>query len=306
MEIEITLPQLSGKGHHAHGAQRRDGQRQPGNGRGAALGRDSVARSGMACGQAGALLQLTLFLIVGCSEQREGVSEREPPVPAPARPAIDLTPALDALPLHHGDAVRAFYATRDYKPAWLGPDCEKRLAALRGAVAAAATHGLTPAHYHADSLSSVACDVNGEVLASDTWMALASDLTRGRVDRVTVEPHWNLPRRAFNGPAALEAALQTSDAVAILPQLAPRDAYYAALQEMLALHRQIAARGGWPSVSPGRKLERGDKGERVDELRRGRGGIRRGDGLVIRGGRSRICRNRLRRHCGVQALVGQI
>ena len=176
--------------------------------------------------------------------------------------------AIDTLPLHDRDAVRAFYAARHGAPVWLGSECQERLAALRNEVDAATSHGLTPSHYHADALTQVSCDANGEVLASDTWMALASDLHRGRIDRVTVEPSWNLPRAPFDAPTALEAALRTSDPVAMLPQFAPQDPYYLALKDMLTLHRQLAARGGWPTVSPGRKLERGDRGARVDELRR--------------------------------------
>ncbi len=218
--------------------------------------------------QAGALL-IILLIGAGCSEQRDEVSKHEPVRTAvDPTPMLDLTPAIDALPLHDRDAVRAFYAARHHKPAWLGPECEVRLAALRREIGAVTEHGLTPAHYHAGGLAQVACDSNGEVLASDAWMALASDLHRGRVDRVKVEPHWNLPRRAFNAPAALQSAAQTSQVAAILPWLAPQDDYYRALRDMLALQRQLAASGGWPSISQGSKLQRGDRGERVDQLRR--------------------------------------
>jgi murein L,D-transpeptidase YcbB/YkuD len=43
---------------------------------------------------------------------------------------------------------------------------------------------------------------------------------------------------------------------------------YARLQNALIIYKEIADHGGWPSVSKGAKLKRGDRGERVSELRR--------------------------------------
>jgi murein L,D-transpeptidase YcbB/YkuD len=215
-----------------------------------------------------------LAALAGCGGRDDGPSgtAQAPPAvvgaAAPPRPAVDLTPSIDSLPLLDREAVRGFYAARGGAPAWLGDDCATELDALRREIAASAGHGLTPSHYHAEALAGAACDERSEVLASDAWMALASDLYRGRVVRTSVEPNWNRPRPGFNGPVALETALDSTPAATILPGLAPQDPYYRALREMLELQRLFAARGGWLGLPAGPKLERGDRGLRVDQLRR--------------------------------------
>jgi murein L,D-transpeptidase YcbB/YkuD len=214
------------------------------------------------------MLPVLLVLLSGCGPREAAKPATTAPQPRPsAAPPVDLAPLVESLPLVDREAARTFYAARGGKPAWLGPDCQAQLRSLHAELLQATSHGLTPAHYHADALREAPCDARGEVLATDAWMALASDLFRGRVDRAKVEPHWNLPRRSFNAPVALQAALDSPRFVSILPGMAPQDDYYRALREMLALQRENEARGGWPGFAPGPKVKRGDRGARVDALR---------------------------------------
>jgi L,D-transpeptidase YcbB len=227
-----------------------------------------------ACGRS-----CVVALLLACAAC--GDSEQAPPpttastgagsaTPAPSVPPIDpaLEAAITRLPLVDRDAVGAFYAARGFAPAWLGEDCRAELEAFRTALAASAAHGLTPEHYHNAALAGRDCDIDTEVLATDAWMSLASDLFRGRVDRVEVEPSWNLPRRSFNAPAALEAALREKPRPAeILSAFAPQDPYYRAMRDTLALYRDLARGPSWGGVEEGSMLKPGQRGERVDQLR---------------------------------------
>jgi L,D-transpeptidase YcbB len=192
------------------------------------------------------------------------------PQAATATPSLApiLSAAIERLPLIDRPAVETFYRARGFAPAWIGEDCGDELAAFGTALAASAAHGLTPAHYHREALARGECDMQAEVLATDAWMSLASDLFRGRVDRVEVEPSWNLPRRSFNAPAALEAALREKPRPAeILSAFAPQDPYYRAMRDTLSLYRDLARGSAWGGVDAGATLKRGQRGERVDQLR---------------------------------------
>lgn len=218
-----------------------------------------------------------LLLMLGCSacsqpEQETATSPGSTPTGAQSPPLPHTNPALEAaiarLPLIDRESVEAFYQARGFVPAWLGKDCRDELEAFRQALASSAAHGLTPEHYHRDAFATGECEMDTEVLATDAWMSLASDLFRGRVDRVSVEPTWNLPRREFNAPAALEAALREPPRPAeILAAFAPQDPYYRAMLEALALYRDVALGARWTGVDAGPKLEAGDRGARVDQLR---------------------------------------
>lgn len=228
-----------------------------------------------ACGRSWVLAVLLVCGACSRTEQADeqtgstGVPGAAAPSPAPAprvNPALEA--AIARLPLIDRAAVESFYRARGGAPAWLGEECHEELEAFRSALATSAAHGLTPSHYHSEALAGAACGIDAEVLATDAWMALASDLFRGRVDRVRVEPSWNLPRRSFNAPAALEAALREKPRPAeILTAFAPQDAFYRAMRESLVLYRELARGGEWGGVAPGPMLERGDRGARVDQLR---------------------------------------
>ncbi len=65
-------------------------------------------------------------------------------------------------------------------------------------------------------------------------------------------------REAANALAAASEPAETS----------PTDPGFWRLKGAIALYRDLAAKGGWPTLPPGPKLARGDSGPRVDALRR--------------------------------------
>jgi murein L,D-transpeptidase YcbB/YkuD len=67
--------------------------------------------------------------------------------------------------------------------------------------------------------------------------------------------------------AALQQASETDRVAEFLQTLRPTHAGYAALQKALAAYRDIATRGGWPTIPDGEKLRREDRGPRVAALK---------------------------------------
>jgi len=166
-------------------------------------------------------------------------------------------------------AVEQFYRQRNYTPAWSGPLCADHLAELREAVSASAAHGLEPRHYHSAALSgSTNCDVQLEVLATDAWLSLASNLYKGRLEPQSLEPGWSTRKPEIDLAARLLAALGEGKVRDALLELAPGDSYYRALQKELLRLRQETGSPGWELVDDGPLLRRGGRGVRVQQLRR--------------------------------------
>lgn len=186
-----------------------------------------------------------------------------------AQPAAEHIFALDpALPLLSPEPVRQFYERRQFRAAWLGPNCSRRLGELLVAIDSAFEHGLDPADYHRHALSETStCSEATEWLASDAWVSLAAHLYAGRVDPLTVEPDWTASRPAIDVAELLQAALTEGRIGAALMEQAPDDAIYASMREALARFRGYLGRGGWKGVDPGSMLRKGEVHVRVVQLR---------------------------------------
>jgi L,D-transpeptidase YcbB len=78
---------------------------------------------------------------------------------------------------------------------------------------------------------------------------------------------WFMDRPQVNLETALQQASEANPIAEFLRNLRPPHAGYAGLQEALAAYRDILARGGWPVIPDGPKLQRGDHGPRVAALR---------------------------------------
>jgi len=176
--------------------------------------------------------------------------------------------ADDAARLQSPDWVRRFYEERDARPAWQDARCEELHSALLVAVEASASHGLRPADYHYDRLKAAgACAPHTEVLASDAWLSLARHLREGRVDPVSVSPHWTLVHEPLDYAARLEVALAEGDLAAQMDGLVPAESDYLQLRRELSALRDLVQTA--PVVVPeeGAMLRAGDAGPRVAALR---------------------------------------
>ena len=169
-----------------------------------------------------------------------------------------------------------FYEQQQFSAAW---DSPAKLAALLAAIEESRRHGLLPADYHQETLTALlgahaleptpALAVKLEILATDALARLAFHLRFGKVDPVQLESSWNFSR-ALDGIDPINALRTLTGAERLgeaLDVLAPGDAYYRGLLDALAAHREIVARGGWPTVPGGETLRPGTESPRVPALR---------------------------------------
>lgn len=205
------------------------------------------------------------------------------------RNRIEAGEALGALTvggelIHASVVLPRFYERRTYRPAWTDndgplPQVDDLIRAIRGA----RREGLRPADYHLGKIETALAEIRQdqranraldpgrltdlEVLLTDAFLIYASHLLAGRVNPETIDSEWIANRRGEDLASVLENALTTGEVEQVLAGLLPPQSGYAKLREALARYRDIAARGGWPEVPDGPKLQRGDRSERVVALR---------------------------------------
>lgn len=163
-------------------------------------------------------------------------------------------------------ALRALYDTRSSAPLWASqPDVDARIDAVLGVLRQADLEGLDPQAYRiaqiearrgaTDPLARAELDL----LLSEAVMRYGVHVRTGaRRPRVAIP---ELPPMVVDPdpvPIALEvAAAPPSGVAAAMAKLPPQTESYAALRALLTEYRAIAARGGWPTVGEGPKLEPG-------------------------------------------------
>lgn len=155
--------------------------------------------------------------------------------------------------------LTTFYERRAMEPAWN----EANLRDLAAALDAASGDGLDPADYHRSALDRTT-GVTRELLATDAFLLVVTDLTRGRINPQTMLPERCLPPRNVDGPALLEQALYNGRVAAAIASAAPQHEQYQRLRDALAALRRTR---DWIPVPPGRALAPGRADARVPRLR---------------------------------------
>ncbi len=210
----------------------------------------------------------------GVLETRVGPAGREGPVYC----RIDQICGSEALP--------SFYRTRAFRPAWIDDGLElSDAASFVAALRLVRDDGLEPKNYHLAAIESLITEVRAsrgkrrkeigpdtladlEMLLTDSFFLCGSHLVRGQVDPETVESEWSVQGRSEDLAAVLEKGLAGKDITGALDSLRPHRALYDGLKEALRDLRAVAGKGGWPELPPGPKLAKGDRGARVEALRR--------------------------------------
>jgi murein L,D-transpeptidase YcbB/YkuD len=181
--------------------------------------------------------------------------------------------------LRASHTVKLFYEQRAYRPAWSRVAGPSSLAhTLIESLSVLEPEGLDPHDYHLRALAGLIATVHQwpmtsvvgklvdlELLLSDAFLSAALDLTTGRLQPVGngSTPH------ALDAEMAghLEHALMKHTLTSTLQGLAPSDSTYTKLRQALAQYRQIAANGGWHTISQGPALTLGAYNDRVAMLR---------------------------------------
>lgn len=167
-----------------------------------------------------------------------------------------------------------FYARRDFELAWTPEKTAEWLEWLEHID----SEGLRPEDYFLDQLrelreadaNDVEAAINFDLLLTASLIRAGYDLRFGKADPTSLEPSWNLARELAPGVDAVDlmvAALAAPSLARFLAERLPRPRLYDQLKEALRQHRDIAARGGWPTVPTGSTLRPLDVDERVSALR---------------------------------------
>ena len=165
-------------------------------------------------------------------------------------------PADDATAGGIDAELSAFYAARDFRPAWTGGDAaEANARDVTEALAHATDQGLRSADYTAalsrwrDAPKSGRDAALYDVTLTASFLRYASDVHNGRFDPKDVFRDVHLPVQNFDAVASLQKALANDSMAALLTALPPPQAGYRNLVDALARYRAIAAKGGWPAFS---------------------------------------------------------
>jgi L,D-transpeptidase YcbB len=206
----------------------------------------------------------------------ERISKATPPKPK-------LTVGTETL--RTAAMLARFYQERQYRPAWsdeTGPHAQADIL-MNTIHADAAREGLQVGAYRLTKLSKLLQDIRSQkmtsqapaprsladldLLLTDTFLTYTAHLSVGKTNLDAMDAHWFEQREKTDLPQALQAALDANRLGETLKALSPQHASYGQLRDALARYRDIAARGGWPSIPTGFDLRPGDHDERVMMLR---------------------------------------
>jgi murein L,D-transpeptidase YcbB/YkuD len=174
-------------------------------------------------------------------------------------------------------ALPKIYEGGGYRPFWNSERLDTLLALIR----ASAEDGLRPEDYHLAALTQrasalapgadPAARADADLLATDGFFLLLYHLYLGKVDPKSHHPVWNFDPRPVGeqqGIAFVLDALKQGRIREAVARVRPDHWWYAKARAALAEYRDLAARGGWPSVAPGAPLKPGAKDARVVSLRK--------------------------------------
>ena len=197
-----------------------------------------------------------------------------PPQPDAATTEIHrrLSEASDVLKIDNevldADALRRFYETRLYRPAW-GAVADQILPIL----SAADQEGLPlhPLHLQAIQARRAAAvtpqkQAETDLLLTDGLLRYASAMRGQRVDPQDIEDDWFLELPQFNPVLFLKD--HVSDLPDALKSLSAPYMGYQLLKAKLAELRAVAASGDWPKVTAGPPLKPDADDPRIAEIRR--------------------------------------
>ena len=183
--------------------------------------------------------------------------------------------------LCRSDVLSHFYSRRDFRPAWssdYGP--LPQAARLVDDIHEAELEGLRPEDYHLTTIENLLAEIQDtnrqldpdtmaalDLLLTDAFLLYASHLSNGRVNPVTVHSEWFIKNRKLDLVELLETALENGQIEETLGNLRPQNAGYDEMKYHLLRYQSIMKLGGWPKVSDGPLMRKGDRGTRVAAMR---------------------------------------
>lgn len=173
-------------------------------------------------------------------------------------------------------ALQNFYEERSHLPVWIlhtGPTKEAK--AIIEVLRTSHVDGLNPDDYAAEKIASKLGNAQSEeekaeleFMLSYAVIEYASDLRAGRL-----APH-RINRELFIEPkrpdplVVLQEVASAQDPAKTLAGMTPKRREYKRLKAALAKYREVAKQGGWSRVSPSKTVGKGDRGPRIEEIRK--------------------------------------
>jgi murein L,D-transpeptidase YcbB/YkuD len=194
-------------------------------------------------------------------------------LPAPASALVTAFRQAIAEGVAEHEDMAEFYRERAFEPIWTRTEDAARRNALLMALEGAANHGLPAGRYDPDALRAAFMDADNpynrgqaEIMASAMFLRYAHDVQSGILDpgEIVREIHRDLPRR---DPTDLLQSLVDADPYEVMRALPPAHPEYLRLQRELLRLTRMANEGGWGASVYGGRLELGDRGQSVVQLR---------------------------------------
>jgi murein L,D-transpeptidase YcbB/YkuD len=191
----------------------------------------------------GAGFALAAVLLTGCASF------------APSAPVGDLEQILlsrSEARTSDAAALVDFYQKRNFRPAWTGDEeAEARAGVVRAALARADEHGLVGDDYAVappDDRRDRTALAEHDIALTGALFRYARDVRVGRVRPNDIYKDVGLPQASFDAGSDLERALRTNTVAVFLAGLPPPHAEYRRLAAAMVRYRDIAGKGGWPTL----------------------------------------------------------
>lgn len=236
----------------------------------------------------------TIFLSSLCILAALAGCKKDEPLPPAVAQIIRETVTVQTLPASLKDQkervraweeMRRFYEKRGFTPAWSDSSGPLPVAQeLIQAIAPLGVEGIAPGRYQPEKLEALRREVEEiesfedphaqrrladlDVELTNTYLTLAAHLAVGRLQPEKLRIDWYTKPRNVDLDARLEQALaQEGGLTNALRSFTPPHEEYARLRQALGRYREIAAKGGWPTVPADEDLKKGATGDRVQALR---------------------------------------
>jgi murein L,D-transpeptidase YcbB/YkuD len=194
----------------------------------------------------------------------------------------EAPPAPGGGTVFNRDIITSFYDKGGYllSPKWNNRD---KIEQMITAIYNASADGLIPDDYHLSAIEKLIEKIvlskepevedidRMELLLSNAFLHLSSDLAAGKIDPGTIDPQWKASRRSLRPDwnSFIDSTLNTNNIAEVLQNLAPVNRDYMNLKKALAEYRKIEATGGWGSFSTSLpKLEKGMRHPDISSLRK--------------------------------------
>ncbi len=173
------------------------------------------------------------------------------------------------------DAIKDFYAKRDFKPLWFdNAGVSPRGKALLAALAKADDHGIGPATYGMPKLAERAAKAGAkereevEIELTVAYLGYAGDIISGTVSNPRRVGGTFRDAKRPDTKKLLDDAAAAPDMAKFLENLPPDTRRYKSVLAALHKYREFEKKGGWPRVDAGPTLKSGMKHPRVAQVRK--------------------------------------